>query len=438
MLQAIHNLLDDKNVLILGFGREGRSTLEFIKKYINPKSVTIADFNEIPEREAQGCALVCGKDYQKNVDSFDVIIKSPGIVYENPTDEILSRTTSQTSLFLLEFRDRTIGITGTKGKSTTTTLIHHVLCGSTVPAILVGNIGIPPLSEVEKMLNPDAVAVFEMSCHQLEYEKTSPHIAVILNLFEDHLDHYGTREKYVAAKRNIYTHQNNNDVFICNSDCVYEIKSAVSKTLTVGVGGEVDVRDRAFLYNGVLTELTEGMSSLYGAHNVFNIATAFAAVSMFNVTRDKFLSLLATYKPLSHRLEYVGTINGVKYYDDSISTVCQTTIQAIGAFDNVETVIVGGMDRGIDYSELVEFFVENPIENLILCYASGNRIAAMLDEKGIHYYIAGDLEEAVDLSVKVSRSGTRAILSPASASYGYFNNFEHRGDMFKEYLKKYM
>ncbi len=437
MLCAIKKILDNKNVLILGFGKEGRSTLDFVEKYIHPKSVTIADFNEITVADARENKVVFGKDYQKDLLQYDVIVKSPGIVYENPTPELLERTTSQTSLFLLEYKDRTIGITGTKGKSTTTTLIHHVLKENGFSAVLLGNIGIPPLSQIEKMQDESAIAVFEMSCHQLEYESSSPHIAVILNLFEDHLDHYGTRDKYVAAKRNIYKNQTETDIFVCNSDCAFEIEDAVSNTVRVGNTGDVEVLENGFFHRGEAVVLSEDSSLLHGAHNVYNIAVARAVTSLVGVETEGFLSALATYQPLSHRLEYVKTLNGVMYYDDSISTVCQTTIQAISAFDNVETVIVGGMDRGIDYTSLVEFFCEHHVENIILTYDSGVRISKMLDSVGVKYIMAKDLEDAVDIAVRVARPETRAMLSPAAASYGYFKNFEHRGDMFKEYLNKY-
>lgn len=437
MFFHIKNILDNKNILILGFGREGRSTLDFIEKYITPLSVTIADLNSVSESDARGCTVVSGESYQQGLEEYDVIIKSPGIVLENASDEVLSKLTSQTSLFLKEFKDRTVGITGTKGKSTTTTLIYHVLKESGVSAVLLGNIGIPPLSTIEEFLKEGTVAVFEMSCHQLEYETLSPHISVILNLFEDHLDHYITRENYIKAKRNIYLNQQKDDVFVCNSDLKEDIKNAVCKVVSVGDEGDVKVFDNGFSAFDKTFSLSENTSALVGRHNVFNTAVAWAVASLFGVSKEAFMSALKTYTPLPHRLQYVTTVNDVEYYDDSISTVCQTTIQALLSFNDVSTVLIGGMDRGIDYTELVEFFKTHKIDNVILMYESGERIAKLFDEEDMEYIFVKDLEEAVKVSVKISESGKKCILSPAAASYGYFKNFEHRGDMFCEYLKKY-
>lgn len=431
MFSQITNALDGKNILILGFGREGRSTLDFINRYITPLSVTVADLNPIDA--VDGCMVVSGADYQKGLERYDVIIKSPGVVYENPTEEILAKTTSQTTLFLSEFKDRTIGITGTKGKSTTTSLIYHILRENGRDVTLAGNIGIPPLSVADEMLEADRLAVLEMSCHQLEYEIFSPHVALILNLYEDHLDHYITREKYVDAKRNIYRNQTDSDIFVCNNECVFELSEAKARTIPVGN----KVFDNGFVSNGVNIALDSDSTRLVGRHNVFNIATAFEVTALYGISEVGFLSALKSFKPLAHRLEYVGTFRGVDYYDDSISTVCQTTIQAITSLECVDTVIIGGMDRGIDYTELVNFLRDNPVRNTILLPDSGYRIAKMLDAYSIPYILAQDLENAVDIAVNVSEKGTKCVLSPAAASYGFFKNFEHRGEMFQEYLKKY-
>lgn len=435
MFTEITKALNGKNILILGFGREGRSTLDFIKEYVSPASVTIADLKEISD--AYGCYTVCGADYQKGLEKYDVIIKSPGVVYENPTDEILDKTTSQTTLFLSEFKSRSIGVTGTKGKSTTTSLIHHILKENGFDTTIAGNIGIPPLSVADEMLEGDRIAVIEMSCHQLEYEKYAPHISVILNLYEDHLDHYGTRERYVDAKRNIYRNQSDGDIFVCNSECAFEMSEAVSHVVSVGKGGKIEVLDDGFVFNDVKIPVNSDTTKLVGKHNVFNIAVAYAAVSGYGIDEIGFLNALKSFKPLAHRLEYVRTVNGVDYYDDSISTVCQTTIQAIVSLDAVDTVIIGGMDRGIDYTELVEFLRETSVNNVILLPDSGYRIAKMLDEYNTPYILARDLEDAVDIAVKVSEKGTKCVLSPAAASYGFFRDFEHRGEMFKQYLNKY-
>ncbi len=416
MFQQIKKVLDGKNILILGFGKEGKSTLSFITEFILPKSITVADKNDITEVLPSKVITKCGDGYMSDLDGFDVIIKSPGIVFSNQSESVLAKTTSQTDLFLREFRDSTIGITGTKGKSTTTTLIHHIMKCSGIDAVLTGNIGIPPLDSARSM-KENSVAVFEMSCHQLEFQDISPRIAVVLNLFEDHLDHYGTRQKYIAAKEHIFLHQKKDDVLIISDECTDQINAAKSKVITVGVNDLLDIPN--------------GATSLIGAHNCYNISVSKKVTDIFGVSEKSFFHALKSYTPLPHRLEYVGTKNGVDYYDDSISTVCQTTIQAITSLENVETVIIGGMDRGIDYTELVEFLSQNKVTNIVLMYESGKRVAKMLAENGIDCIVTDDLYEAVEVSSRLTKKGGKCVMSPAAASYGYFKNFEERGDVFK-------
>ncbi len=418
MFDKITEMLDNKSILILGFGKEGRSTLSFIRDFVEPKKVTVADRNEISDK-LDGVEMKCGENYLSSLDEYDVIIKSPGIVFADRSSEIIKKTTSQTDLFLRQFSDNTIGITGTKGKSTTTTLIYHILKKSGIDAVLTGNIGIPPLDSAREM-KKDSVAVFEMSCHQLEFEHISPRVAVVLNLFEDHLDHYGTREKYIEAKENIFLHQSKDDVLVISPDCKEQIKKAPSRVIEAG---KIDIA----IPTGI---------SLIGQHNLYNISVARLVTSLFEVDDVSFTEALKSYQSLPHRLEFVATKNGVDYYDDSISTVCQTTIQAVNSIPEVSTVIIGGMDRGIDYTELVDFFAKNPIDNIILTYDSGRRIAELLSQKGVLFTFAENLENAVLLADKLTRRGGACVLSPAAASYGYFKNFEERGDVFKALVNK--
>lgn len=433
MFPKIKELLYDKNILILGFGKEGKSTLKFIKKHICYKSLTVADRNVVEENDLTSVNVIFGEHYMSSLDSYDVIIKSPGIVYNDVSSSIINKTTSQTDLFLREFRDNTVGITGTKGKSTTTTLIHHILDASQNNSVLLGNIGIPPLDVAEQMTD-GKIAVFEMSCHQLEYENISPKISVIINLFEDHLDHYGTREKYVNAKENIFLHQREEDTLVISSECTEQIKKAPSKKIiTVGTDDGSDY----CVKNGCINEkinLPEKIS-LIGEHNFFNIAVAYAVGKIFNVSDEDFLCALKTYKSLPHRLEYVGTKYGVEYYDDSISTIPQTTIQAIKSLKNVGSVIIGGMDRGIDYTELTDFLKTHSVKNVILIPNTGKRIGEMLRQNNVDFVVAEDLPDAVLKAKELSLPGEKCVLSPAAASYGFYKNFEERGDVFKKLVE---
>lgn len=433
MFQKIREKLDNKNILILGYGKEGRSTLKFIIDFIDYKSITIADKCIIDDEFPNGIHKVFGDNYMDDLDAYDIIVKSPGIVYKSVNQTVIEKTTSQTDLFLEEFSEYTIGITGTKGKSTTTTLIYHVLKNFGIDAVLTGNIGIPPLESARKMSNK-SVAVFEMSCHQLEYSSISPKFSIILNLYEDHLDHYVTRENYIKAKENIFLHQSSDDYLIINEECREQISKAKSQVLTVGVNPESKYSYCCGKINSSYA-ISDDIS-LIGEHNRINITFAYVVAKQFGVTDCSFSESLKTYSPLPHRLEFVACKNGIEYYDDSISTIPETTIQAIKSIKNVGSVIIGGMDRGIDYTELVDFFVENPIDNIILTYDSGRRIAELLSQKGVSFIFAENLESAVLLADKLTRRGGACVLSPAAASYGFFKNFEERGDVFKALVNK--
>ena len=206
--EYIKEQTDGKTVCILGFGREGKSTYKILKKYCSPASIAIADLNPV-DRSANelpdDVKLICGEDYQKSLDDFDMVFKSPGIVLEKQPEELKCEITSETQIFFSVYREQIIGITGTKGKSTVTSLIYHILRESGKDCRIAGNIGIP-VFDIAEDISEETIIVCELSCHQLEYMTVSPAKAVFLNLFEEHLDHYGTLENYYNAKKNIYLH----------------------------------------------------------------------------------------------------------------------------------------------------------------------------------------------------------------------------------------
>ncbi|MCX7715350.1 MAG: UDP-N-acetylmuramoyl-L-alanine--D-glutamate ligase [Clostridia bacterium] len=435
MFEKICEVLDNKNVLILGFGKEGKSTYSFIKKYAHCKSVTIADSKGISIAD-KNVHIKTGADYQKEIDGFDVIIKSPGIVLENQNESILKKLTSQTELFMMCYRDRTIGITGTKGKSTTSTLLYHILKSKYENCLLIGNIGIPSFDMIE-IINSDTIIVYELSAHQLEYIHTSPNISVLINLYPDHLDHYGTYEKYVQAKENIYKYQTKYDVLFCNSknfpaSCEAQVFSVSSDDKNA----DIFIDSNTIWFNGNGITIEENATSLVGKHNLFNIAIVYGICKRYNVSDKEFLAALKTYTPLAHRLQYIGEYNGVKYYDDSISTICETTIQAMKSLGNIGSVIIGGMDRGIDYTPLCEYLKKGTADYIILIPDSGVRIYKSLQNSSVidRTVLASDLKDAVEKAKKLTKEGKICLLSPAAASYGFFENFEARGAAFKEYV----
>ena len=387
----ITDILDNKRILIWGYGLEGRSAERFIKKHCRVSSLDIFE----------------GRQEDIDEDSYDLIIKSPGI----RTDGYSEKYTSSTDLFLEEFSDRIIGVTGTKGKSTTSSLMYHVLTECTSKnTLLVGNIGYPCL-DVYDRIDDDTVIVFEMSCHQLAHLKVSPHIAIFLNLYEDHLDYYGTRANYFKAKSNITIHQKQGDCFFVG-DTVPELDTP------------------ATVYHIDSKDMLHFDTSLKGEHNQLNATFVYTVCkSLFDCSDKDIRSSIAGFRGLHHRMEYVTTKNGIDYYNDSISTIPEASVAAAGSIQNAGTLLIGGMDRGIDYSVLIDFIKEHPDISFIMMYKSGERIyEAVASLSNCHY--KEDLRQAVHLAEEITPAGKACILSPAAASYGYFKNFEDRGNVF--------
>ncbi len=387
----------------------------------------IADANAVSSDLTASHKVITGANYLDCLDEYDVVFKSPGIVLPKDIKEYSCHITCQADLFLQVYGAQTIGITGTKGKSTTSSLLYHILkeCGKDV--LFGGNIGLP-IFDITDQIHPRTIIVFELSCHQLEYAHYSPSKAILLNLYEDHLDHYGTVEKYWNAKKNIYRNQGYCDFLFCNPEFLPapgECKATVIK---------VKSADLPFNSFDEIESVT-----LRGTHNLFNTAFVYDICRRYDITDDEFKQSLTTFKTLAHRLQFLGSLDGVDYYDDSISTTVESAISAIKAIPNAGTILLGGMDRGIDYDPLVAFLQTRSLEHIILMYDSGKVIleklkAATNDEFMTHVHYIEELADACTYVKENASKGTAVILSPASASYGHFKNFEQRGDFFKEHI----
>lgn len=461
LIKLLKEEISGKKVLILGFGREGKLNLEVVARAGGVSELAIADQNEINIEEVTEIAgktvskikTITGADYLAHIDEFDIVFKSPGVVLPKPFSEYKALITSQTEYFLKVYGSQTIGVTGTKGKSTTTTLIYHELKENGFDALLVGNIGIPAFHLIDE-IKENTKIVFELSCHQLEYGKYSPHIGVYLNVFPEHLDHYGSFEKYRASKENIYKNQVNTDRLYCGTGVIPKEGEAKSD-ITVIYDFNRDDKDfendehvTTFVENDFIshktytTGINEDEISLKGFHNFFDIAVAFAICTDLGISVEGFNKALKTYKTLPHRLEFVGNIDGIKYYDDSISTIPATAIEAMNTIKDTDTIIIGGMDRGIDYEPLIRYLETSDVPNIILMEATGIRIREEvktgymeLNNSG-KLHLVDNLSEAVKLAKKITEKGKSCIMSPAAASYGIFKNFEERGEVFKRLVKE--
>ena len=387
--------LDNKKILIWGYGREGKSTERFLLDHC-PSSVF-----EIYE----------GSEDNIVFDNYDLVIKSPGIHTSIENEKL----TSQTELFLSQFSKQTIGITGTKGKSTTSSLLYSTLSsryGNKV--LLVGNIGFPCLDYYDD-IDDNSIVVFELSCHQLYKCRFSPHIAIFLNLFEDHLDYYKTKENYFNVKANITRHQDSSDFLYCGPT-VPSISTKAKVRILPNINNE--------LYK----------ISLLGEHNQYNANVVYTICSEHYDMSDKEIrSAFSKFHGLPHRMEFIGCVNGINFYDDSISTIPEATIQAVQSIENTKSVIIGGMDRNIDYSLLIDFIRSHKDIHYIFAYPSGERIYKEVSDLSCCVLVA-DLSAAVRVARTHTPKGSSCVLSPAAASYGYFKNFEERGDAFRQYV----
>ncbi len=445
MEETIKKLISEKKIVILGYGREGKSTYQLLERVGGYKELAVADLNPVGDQLPECVHCIWGQDYQDCLDDYDIVFKSPGVVLEKDIKEYSSRILSQTEVFFSHYRNQIVGITGTKGKSTTTTLLYQILKTAGKKAVLAGNIGIPAFDMIDS-IEEDTIVVFEMSSHQLEYMTVSPHIGALLNIHEEHLDHYGTMEKYVAAKERIYKNMQKEDILFCNvenlpasGDCKARV---IPFPVKDGLNLVMEEKEKPYiLYKDNSFEIPLEEIHLVGQHNFLDIAVAYGIAGLLGINDDRFKEGLIAYEPLPHRLEKVGTYGDITFYDDSISTICDTTMKALTSIKDVNTVLIGGMDRGIHYKELIEFLSENPVAHIILMEATGKRIYQEIKKEYKNFinpkrlYLVKDLKEAVELSKRITQKGTSCVLSPAAASYGIFKNFEERGEKFKKYVK---
>ena len=426
MKQDIIDFLKNKKILILGYGREGKSALSFLQQNLPDAIFAVADQNPI---EIDGVDAICGENYLDAVKDYDVVIKSPGI----PTRDFvnadqLSKITSLTDLFLRFCPNTIIGVTGTKGKSTTTSLTHHILKTAGRDALLVGNIGKPCFDTID-LIHDDTIIVFELSCHQLEFVHKSPHIAILLNLYEEHFDHYQKHEDYFAAKKNIYKYQNENDTLIYG-DIFQHASRAELEHLPMH---KIDI------YHDIEIPPEHIHTHLVGDHNLRDIYAAISACEVVGLNREEILPAIESFRGLPHRMEYVGEYNHIKFYNDSIATAQEAVINAVKALKDVDTLILGGMDRGLNYRPLVEFLRQSSVRNVILLPNTEQSFQRLFNEAPFSQKLipVANMADAVDVAFEATAENHICLLSPAAASYGFYKNFEERGADFCNLVKKY-
>ena len=452
MLNNLLRYLDDKKILILGFGKEGVSTYKFIRKHFPDKKIYISDkkmTNEEIIKKDINVNINFGDNYLDNLKDFDIIMKSPGISFANINiDSFKDKIKSELELFLEYMDVKTIGVTGSKGKSTTSSLIYEILKKEKKETLLLGNIGIPVFDLIDD-ITKDTIVVLEMSSHQLEYMNVSPNISILLNIYEEHLDHYKSLKEYAEAKINIGRFQNKDDYFIYNVDnkiikeCINEIEDSNHIKYEVSFEGNISnnnsnkvyIKDNYIYINEEKIYNINEKRNLIGDHNLNNIMFVLTVSKILNLNMENVKETISNFKGLEHRMEYVGKYDDIIFYNDSIATIPEATINSIKGLKDVDTLIFGGMDRGISYDEFIDFLNKGVINNLICMPDTGYKIADKL-KCSSNIYKVETLEEAVELSKKVTKKNKICLLSPAAASYGFFKNFVEKGNIYKELVKK--
>lgn len=401
--------LKDKKILILGFGREGQDTFLFLRRLFPGKVFGIADQKRSYIKGK--VKLHFGKNYLRKISNYDIIIKSPGIPSKTVTPFLKNRQkiTSQTEIFFENCPGKIIGITGTKGKSTTSSLIYELLKKGGIKVHLVGNIGKPVLSSLLKAKKSD-VFVYELSSFQLQNLKKSPYIAVFLNVFPEHLDYHKNFQEYLTAKANITKYQLKKDYIIYNiqdKKVIKIVKSSKAKKIPI---------------KGKYYELNKEAARRVG--EIFKIKDINKSIKEF--------------KFLPHRLEFVGKFKGIEFYNDSLSTVPEATIEALDYLgDSVQTLILGGFDRGLDFKKLAKKVTKAKVKTLILFPKTGKRIHKEIIKvsKKQNIFFINNMKKAVKLSFTYTDRGKICLLSPASPSFGLFKDYKERGNLFKKHIK---
>ena len=386
-LPAPFKLLGLEKVGILGYGREGKVTKKYIKKNYPELKIKILDEK-------------LDRSYLKNQENCDILIKTPGI----SKNKVKVPYTTATNLFFAQNKNLTIGITGSKGKSTTASLIYHILKTAGKKVRLLGNIGNPMLEALIKPAQKDEIFVIELSSYMLEDIEYSPNIAVLLNLFPEHMNYHGNIKNYYKAKENIFKFQKSGDV-----------------AFYPPFGEKIPA-----LSNKIF---------LLGRHNLENIKVAVKIARTLKISEQVIKKAILSFKSLPHRLEYVGEFKGIKFYDDAISTAPESTIEAIKALPKTATIMLGGEDRGYDFNELEKVLRKSKIKNIVLFPETGRRI--LKSKKGFKILETKSMEKAVEFAFKNTPKGKISLLSTASPSYSVWKNFEEKGDLFQKFVKKY-
>ncbi|MBN2237588.1 MAG: UDP-N-acetylmuramoyl-L-alanine--D-glutamate ligase [Bacteroidales bacterium] len=443
MLNTLIQLIGKNRIVLLGFGMEGQSSFRFFNKYFQSNEICIADRNEEIKdlailKDFKG-TIASGDNYLEILLENDFIVKSPGI--KLPEDKVISSLNlfSQTDLFFQNFRNQIIGITGTKGKSTSATLMHKILQDQGKKTILLGNIGKPAIDYWDE-IDEETLIVYELSAHQLEFTKFSPKYALLLNLFPEHLDYFQKKENYFNAKLNIAKWQKADDFFFCSI-----LEESATTNLHLPKTNNSTFALKADCLNNATTKECilhlNDLRYLRGIHQLSNCIPLLDLSLVLDLNLDKTLETIKNFSPLPHRLEFISKINQLSFFNDSISTIPEATIEALKALEKVQFLILGGLDRTLDYQKLYQFIANYPLQKVFFIGPAGKRMNQELGNnthfEKIQREKLSDLEPILIDLISNNKQEAICLLSPAAASYDEFKNFEYRGQFFRAIVEKF-
>ena len=457
-LDEFENYIRGKRVAIIGLGVSNIPLIDYFHNlgasvaFFDKRPVEKLDKEAVQKIHNYNFDLYLGENNLENLKGFSIIFRSPSCRPDTPeiVDEVRKGTvlTSEIEMLMQTCPATIIGITGSDGKTTTTSLIYEIIKQSGKKCYLGGNIGLPLFTKVREM-TPEDVVVLELSSFQLMDMQISPHIAVITNISPNHLDIHKSYEEYIDAKKNIFKSQNKNDILVINYD------NEITKEFKNEANGKV-------IYFSRKTKLDDGIIyddekikeckdkvrrhilnvkdiHLRGVHNYENVCAAIAATASL-VEPEVQAKAIQNFKGVAHRLEFVREIDGVKWYNDSIGTSPTRTIAGLNSFDEKIVLIAGGYDKHLDYEPIAEPILKK-VKTLILIGQTSTKIFNAVKQKEeeqnvkIDIYKANTLEDAVQKAKEYAKPNQVILFSPASASFDMFKNFEERGNKFKELVK---
>ncbi len=427
------------NIAILGFADQGISAYEYWNRPGN--EITICDSRqdiEIP----LGASAQLGVNYLQNLDQFDLIVRGAPSIHPRDivavnSEMILNKVTSATNEFINVCPSKNIiGVTGTKGKGTTSTLIAKMLEADGKTVHLGGNIGIPPLDMLKANIQPDDWVVLELANFQLIDLKYSPHIAMCLMVVPEHMDWHKDMDEYITAKQQLFKWQKPEDIAIYfgpdnNSQMVTHVSQGQKipyymQPGAVVEGSEIKINNQTICRTDEL--------KLLGDHNWQNACAAVTATWQITQNVEAMWSVLTTFAGLEHRLEFVREVGNVEYYNDSFGTVPETAIVAIKSFNQPKVVILGGSDKGANYDDLAKTIASSNVRKVVLIGLMAGRIQEALEKAGFHEFVPGGntMSEIVNTARAQAQPGDVVLLSTACASFDMFKNYKDRGEQFKQ------